>query len=168
VPITQQADWQSTHTRAEEVRAEVARFDAVLEKILKQKKLAEKLAAKQAITRKQQKEAVEKEGVAKTTEVATTTEVEKKAEVPKTATNQPQRYIQAPAQDRGAHTRKLPCTHQVRWTQVAGRSRCQYHSYIQNGYRNSSRYQCPGCKRIACGLCKKQLKRGTYTWKYKR
>jgi hypothetical protein len=172
VPITQQADWQSTHTGAEEIRAEVARFDAVLEKILKQKKLAEELAAKQAMTRKQQEEALKNAEVAKTTGVTTTTEVPKitevakKAEIPKTATNSSQRYIQAPAQDRGAHTRKPPCTHQVRWTPVAGRSRCQYHSYSPKAYRNSSRYQCPGCKKIACGLCKKQLKRGTYTRKY--
>ncbi|KAF1938812.1 hypothetical protein EJ02DRAFT_272056 [Clathrospora elynae] len=149
-PLTmQQADrlspplcLQSTHTQAKGVKSEVARFDAVLEKIQEQKMLVERLAARQAVTRKQQEE------------------VSKKAEVAKAETDQLQRRTQASVTHSQSYTQAPLCSHQVFWTKVAGRSRCEYHSYSPRGYRNPFRFRCPGCNTIACGLCMKKLKRG--------
>lgn len=148
-PTTQQANWQppllslrSTHTQAKEVREEIARFDAVLEEILRQKKIAEEHAARQAVTRKQQEE------------------VAKKAEAAKAETDQLQRCTQASVTQSRNHTRAPLCSHKVFWISVPGRSRCEYHSYSPRSYRNPFRFRCPICRTIACGLCMKKLKRG--------
>lgn len=148
-PTTQQANWQppllslrSTHTQAEEVREEIARFDAVLEEILRQKNIAEEHAARQAVTRKQQEE------------------VAKKAEAAKAETDQLQRCTQASVTQSRSYTQAPLCSHRVFWISVPGRSRCAYHSYSPRSYRNPFRFRCPGCKTIACGLCMKKLKRG--------
>jgi hypothetical protein len=58
---------------------EAVRFDDILAKILEQKMLVEELAARQAVSRKQQ------EGVAKKVEVPQRADLVKKAEVPKKA-----------------------------------------------------------------------------------
>ncbi|OCL05951.1 hypothetical protein AOQ84DRAFT_441163 [Glonium stellatum] len=146
---TQQANWQppllnlrSTHMQAEEVRKEIARFDAVLEEILRQKKIAEKHAVSQAATRKQQEK------------------VARKAEVAKAETNQLQRRTQASVTQSRSRTRTPLCSHRVFWVSVPGRSRCAHHSYSPDSYRNPFRFRCPGCNTIACGLCMKKLKRG--------
>lgn len=66
-PTTQQANWQpplpslqSTHVQAQEARDEVARFDTVLAKILRQKEIAVEHTARQATTTKQHEEAAKK------------------------------------------------------------------------------------------------------------
>jgi hypothetical protein len=133
---------RSTTPEAEEVRSEVARFDAVLEKIQEQRMLAEELAARQAVTRKQQKK------------------VSKKAEVAKAETDRLQMRTRTSTTNSQKYTQVSLCTHRVYWTPVAGRSRCGYHSYSPGGYRNPFRFQCPGCNTVACGHCLKKLRRG--------
>ncbi|KAF2438081.1 hypothetical protein P171DRAFT_437161 [Karstenula rhodostoma CBS 690.94] len=144
-PTTRQANRQShplslqsnvTHIQAEGVRAKVARSDAILEKISRQKMLVEEHATTQVVTRKQQKEVPKKAKAAKNTEVA------------KVVTHS------------RSHEQVPFCTHKVYWTQIPGRSRCEHHSYSPNSYRNPFRFKCPGCNTIACGLCMKKLKRG--------
>lgn len=142
-PTTQQANWQpplpslrSTHVQAQEAREEVARFDTVLEEILRQKEIAGEHAARQAITRIQHEEAAKKAEAAK-------------AETDQASVTRGRSYTRAPL-----------CNHQVRWISVPGRSRCEYHSYSKNAYRNPFRFRCPECETVACGLCMKKLKRG--------
>lgn len=142
-PTTQQANWQpplpslrSTHVQTQEAREEVARFDTVLEEILRQKEIAGEHAARQAITRIQHEEAAKKAEAAK-------------AETDQASVTRGRSYTRAPL-----------CSHQVRWISVPGRSCCEYHSYSKNAYRNPFRFRCPECKTVACGLCMKKLKRG--------
>jgi len=137
-PTTQQANWQPPiYPCASPTREEVDRFDRVLEEILRQKEIAGQHAARQAITR------IQHEEIAKKVEAA------EKAELNQASVTQDQSYTQASF-----------CSHQVWWTPVPGRSRCEYHSYVKNAYRNSSRFRCTKCRTIACGLCRKKLKRG--------
>jgi hypothetical protein len=141
-PTTQQANrpplptLRSTHVQAQEAREEAARFDAVLEEILRQKEIAGEHAAKQASTR------IQHEETAKKVEAA-------KAETDQASVTRSRSYAHAPL-----------CSHQVWWISVPGRSRCEHHSYSKNAYRNPFRFRCPECKTIACGLCMKKLKRG--------
>jgi len=145
----QQANWQpplpylqSTHAQAQRAR-EAARFDAVLEEIQRQKEIAGELAARQAIANVQQEQAEEAE--AETDHLQWSTQP-----------SMTQREKKIPARF---------CSHQARWISVPGRSRCEWHVYRENAYRNNSRYRCPGCKTIACGLCMKKLKRGDVLYK---
>ncbi|KAF2804524.1 uncharacterized protein BDZ99DRAFT_147094 [Mytilinidion resinicola] len=147
-PTTQQSNrpplptLRSTHVQAQEAREEVARFDAVLQEILRQKEIAGEHAARQAITRIQHKEAAKKADPAKKVEAA-------KAETDQASVTRSRSYARAPL-----------CSHQVRWISVPGRSRCEYHSYSKNAYINPFRFRCPEYKTVACGLCMKKLKRG--------
>ncbi|KAH7354755.1 hypothetical protein BKA65DRAFT_496941 [Rhexocercosporidium sp. MPI-PUGE-AT-0058] len=165
-PTTQQANWQpplpslrSTHVQPQEAMEEVARFDAVLEKILRQKEIAGEHAARQAITRTQHEEpakkaeAAKKAKAAKKAEAAKKTEAAKKAEAAKAETD---RALGARGR---TYLRATLCSHKVWWIEVPGRSRCEYHSYSKNAYRNPFRFRCPECRSIACGLCLKKLKR---------
>lgn len=146
-PTTQLAKWQQpplpslrpTRVQAQEVQAreEGARFDAVLADIRRQKEIAGEHAARQAVTGIQHEEA------AGEAEVAATAESD-----------------QASVTRGRSCTRAALCGHQVRWISVPGRSRCEYHLYSKNAYRNPFRFRCPECKTVACGLCMKKLKRG--------
>ncbi|KAH8647451.1 hypothetical protein BGZ60DRAFT_423863 [Tricladium varicosporioides] len=156
LPTMQQANWQpllpslrSTHVQAKEAREEVARFNAVLEKILRQKEIAGEHATRQA--RIQPDEAAEKAEAATKAEAAMKAEAAKKAKTKsdQASVTRGRRYIRDPL-----------CSHHVWWISVPGRSRCEYHSYSKNAYRNPFRFKCPECKTIACGLCMKKLKRG--------
>jgi len=154
-PTTQQANWQpplpslrSTHVQAQEVREEVARFDAVLEEIWRQKEIAGEHVARQAMTRIQHEESAKNAKAAKKAEAA------KKVEATKAETDQ-----DSLTQDR-SYTRTPLCSHKVRWISVPGRSRCEYHSYSKKAYINPFRFRCPECSTIACGLCMKKIKRG--------
>ena len=154
-----QADTQAD-TQAEKVRADVARFDAVLEKILREKMLVEELAAKQAISRKQQSEVPKKAVSTKKAKSTKKAETAKNQEVANAGPSQLQKRTHASAAQGRSCTQAPYCTHRTHWTAVAGRSRCEHHSYSPHGYRNPFRFRCPGCRTIACGLCMKKLKRG--------
>ncbi|KAH8725658.1 hypothetical protein GQ44DRAFT_706894 [Phaeosphaeriaceae sp. PMI808] len=119
--------------------------------------LAAENAGRQTVTEKRQKEAPKKTAPKKK---ASKKKASKKAEVAKEEIDRLQRRTQAPVALGQSYTRVPFCTHQFRWTDVPGRSRCEYHSYSPKAYRNPFRSRCPGCRTIACGLCRKKLKRG--------
>ena len=131
---------QSTYIQDQKVREKVARFDAVLVEILRQKEIAGEHVARQATARIQQGIVAEK----------TAEKTSNETEMHQTSATQDWSYPEVGPL----------CNHRVRWIDVPGRSRCEYHLYSKNAYINPFRSRCPACGTIACGLCRKKLKRG--------
>jgi hypothetical protein len=157
-PTTRPAGWQSplpspqsTYEQAEVIRAEEARFDAVLAKILRQQTLVREHTGGQTSASRQTSTGIQTSTGKRQKKVADKTEEEN---------DWLQKRTQDPEAQSEDFTRVALCTHQFHWTDVAGRSRCEWHLYSPKSYRNPFRSRCPACRTIACGLCRKKLKRG--------
>jgi hypothetical protein len=122
-------------------------------------------ASRQTVTGNWQEEAVEKAEVqekskpAKSRKAKKKAKAAKKAKVAKKRLDHLQTRTQDPATQPQSKAQVLSCMHQFHWTAIPGRSRCEYHSYTPNAYRNPFRYRCPGCNTVACGLCIKKVRR---------
>jgi hypothetical protein len=167
VPTTQRAGCQDppmslqfTHTQTEGARAEMARFDIVLEKISRQRTVVAQHAGRHTVNRKRQTEAEEKARGAEETKAVEEAEATEEAEISKEVLLRLRRYVPAPVAQSQSYTRRPICMHKMHWTAIPGRWRCEYHLYSPNRYRNPFRFRCPGCNAVACGHCMKKLKRG--------